>query len=308
MDQSAAAHSKCRHRNETGAKGRARLLASTIVACILCMAIAGMAGCSAQQGTQDQGQAEGQRGAQTSDSATEQSAPEQITIMQSPDKYTWYVKNYAGSNLANVGYVSMSNDLRDRYGASNVKLVPVSTDGSYVDVTDEEALKGYVVVSQNLKPNTEIKLIFDVDENGEEYDNLVRCSSIDSIVLLVKPVGGSDTPTFDIPLTQIDACPGPETRYVQDYVGRNLASAGYISMAGDLRDHYGEGNVKLVPVADDGSFIDTNDIEALKSYRVVSQNVAPNTAIAFTLDSEYTGLVDSQSLEEIELRVTKVEQ
>lgn len=246
----------------------------------------------------------GQTG-QNGESAAEQNAMEQVAIKQSPDKYTWYVKSYAGSNLANVGYVSMGGDLRDSYGAANVQLIPISTDGSYVDVSSEEALKDYVVVGQNLEPNTEIKLEFDVDEDGEEYDNLVSSSSIDCIVLLVKKAGGPDKASFDIPLTEINSCSGPETRYVQDYVGRNLAAAGYISMGGDLRDSYGKGNVKLTPVSDDGSFIDVGDIEALKQYRVVSQNVEPNTEISFSFEPDY-GYVESQSIQEIELKVTKV--
>ena len=246
-------------------------------------------------------------GGQTGESAAEQNATEQVTINQSPDKYTWYVKSYAGSNLANVGYISMGDDLRDSYGAANIQLIPISTDGSYVDVSSEEALKDYVVIGQNLEPNTEIKLEFDVDENGEEYDGLVSSSSIDCIVLLVKKAGGSDKASFDIPLTKINSCPGPETRYVQDYVGRNLAAAGYISMGGDLRDTYGKGNVKLVPTADDGAFIDVEDVETLKQYRIVSQNVAPNTEITFSFEPDY-GYVESQSLQEIELKVTKVAQ
>lgn len=189
-----------------------------------------------------------------------------------------------------------------------MKLVPVCVDGSYVDVSSEEALKGYVVIGQNLEPNTEIRLAFELDENGEEYDNLVSSSSIDAIVLLVKKTGGTDEASFEIPLTEIDTCPGPEVRHVQDYVGRNLAAAGYVSLGGDLRDAYGKGNVEFVPVADDGSFIDTGDIVALKQYRVVSQNVVPNAEISFSFDPDYGNLVESQSLQEIELRVTRIDQ
>lgn len=275
-------------------KRRTKLIPSVAAVCVLCATLACATGCAGQQ----EGQA----------SAAGQSAPQQVAINQSPDKYTWYVKSYTGSNLANVGYVSLGGDLRDAYGASNVKLVPVCVDGSYVDVSSKEALKDYVVIGQNLKPNTEIRLAFELDENGEEYDNLVSSSSIDAIVLLVKKAGGADEASFEISLTEIGTCPGPEVRHVQDYVGRNLAAAGYVSLGGDLRDAYGKGNVKLVPVADDGSFIDTGDIETLKQYRVVSQNVEPNAEISFSFDPEYGNLVESQSLQEIELRVTRIDQ
>lgn len=268
-----------------------------ISACVLCLTLAGLAGCS-----------NGQDG-QKPDSVGNVQAPSgQTTIKQSPDKYTWYIKNYVGMNLANVGYVSLGGDLRDSYGAANIKIVPVSTDGTYVDVSNEEALQEYTVTGQNLKPNTEVKLEFSLDENGEEYDNLVSCSSIDDIVLTVKKAGDSDNPKIDTPLTEIAQSPNAETRYAKDYVGRNLAAVGYISLAGDLRDTYGKGNIKLSPIADDGAFIDTGDIEALKQYRVVSQSIEPNTEISFSFDPQYDNVVASQSVQSIELKVTKVSQ
>lgn len=210
-------------------------------------------------------------------------------------------------NLANTGYVSLAEDLRDSYGAANFKLVPVCVDGTYVDVSDPDALKEFSVIEQNIKPNTEITLVFDLDEEGEEYENLVSCSSIDEIVLLVKKVNGSEQKAFDIPMTEITSCPDAKTRYAKDYVGRNLALAGYISMAGDLRDYYGKGNVKLVPVSDDGSFVDVSDADSMSQYYVVSQSVQPNTKIAFSFDKEYDDLVTSQSVEHIELRVAKID-
>lgn len=277
-------------------KMRSRMLALAAFACALCLALTGLAGCSGDQTEHG------------SDSGDGGSLSQQIAINQSPDKYTWYIKNYVGMNLANVGYVSLGGDLRDSYGAANIKVVPVSVDGSYVDASNAEALKEYVVISQNLKPNTEIKLEFDLDENGEEYDNLVSFSSSDDIVLLVRKVNDSGDTRIEIPLTEIAQSPNAEVRYVKDYVGRNLAAAGYISLAGDLRDVYGKGNIKLTPVADDGSFVDTGDIESLKLYRVVSQSLEPNAEVSFVFNPQYDSLVESQSVQSIELRVTKVDQ
>lgn len=274
-------------------KKKLRTLLPIIVACALCLALAGLTGCDGSSGS-------------NSKSNKEQASSEQITINQSPDKYTWYVKNYVGMNLANAGYISLGEDLRDSYGAANIKLIPISVDGSYVDVSNEEALKDYVVIDQNLNPNTEIKLEFELDENGDEYENLVSCSSSDDLVLLVKKTTGPSNAQFDIPLTEISQSPDAELRYTKDYIGRNLAAAGYISMAGDLRDTYGKGSIKLSPVADDGSFIDTDDIESLKQYRVVSQSIEPNTKLSFTFDPEYDNIVRSQNVQTIELKVTKV--
>ena len=105
----------------------------------------------------------------------------------------------------------------------------------------------------------------------------------------------------------IKQSPDKYTWYVKNYVGSNLANVGYASLGGELRDHYGEGSIKPTPIADDGSFVDTEDIEALKHYRVISQSVEPNTEISFTFDPEYESLVKSQSLKEIQLKVTKID-
>lgn len=77
-------------------------------------------------------------------------------------------------------------------------------------------------------------------------------------------------------------------------------------MAGDLRDEYGKGNVKLVPVSNDGSFVDVSDPSSMAQYYVVSQNIQPNTVINFTFDEKYDNLVKSQGIEQIELRVSKI--
>ena len=42
----------------------------------------------------------------------------------------------------------------DRYGAAVVELIIVADDGSYVDPSDEELLKCYVVMDQGIAPNT----------------------------------------------------------------------------------------------------------------------------------------------------------
>lgn len=145
-------------------------------------------------------------------------------IKASPDKHIWYAKDYRGMNLANVGYVSLAGDLRDSYGAANIKLIPICVDGTYVDASDQDALKEFVVIDQNVNPNTEMTLVFGLDEKGEEYDNLVSYSSIEDFVLLVEKIGGSDKKSIEIPMTEIVPSPDAETRYAKDYVGRNLAS------------------------------------------------------------------------------------
>lgn len=61
-----------------------------------------------------------------------QPADESITIKNSPDKYTWYIKNYVGKNCASIGYTSMGGDRMDHYGAGYIELVMVTPDGAYI--------------------------------------------------------------------------------------------------------------------------------------------------------------------------------
>ena len=62
--------------------------------------------------------------------------------------------------------------VRASYGSSFVKLIVNTDDGSFVDPKEPESLRGYVVISQNVVPNTELKLEFMKKSDGTEYDNL----------------------------------------------------------------------------------------------------------------------------------------
>lgn len=251
--------------------------------------------------------------AQESSGATTETEPEEeveqpaITITPSPDKYTWYIKNYVGMNAATVGYEALDGFRHDYYGDGNIKVIYVADDGTYVDPGNEEQLKEYVVTGQNLEPNTEMKYTYEVDSEGEEYSNLVNFQTIDEIVLSVSKVGSS---TGDPGLTTIEPSADKYTHYVRDYVGRNLAECGYYSLAGNLTDAYGHGYITFDVVPDDGAFIDFEDKAQLASYMVTGQSVSPNTVIQMTYmtDSdgkEYSNLIGSQTLESITLNVTK---
>ena len=92
-----------------------------------------------------------------------------VTIKNSPDKYTWYIKNYVGKNCASFGYTSMGGDRMDHYGAGYIELVLITPDGTYIDIETDDDLKQYVVTAQSYAPNTELKYVFDTDEDGNEY-------------------------------------------------------------------------------------------------------------------------------------------
>ena len=232
-----------------------------------------------------------------------------VTIKQSPNKYTWYIRNYVGKNCASFGYTSMGGDRMDHYGAGYIELIMVTPDGAYIDIETDDNLKQYVVTAQSYAPNTELKYVFDTDEAGNEYENLVQSQNIEEIVLRVKKVGSSEETSLG--LTEITPSPDKYTWYIRDYSGRNLASCGYLSMGGDRMDHYGAGYIKFVIVSDDGSFIDPEDTELLKNYVITGQSVSPNTELkyVFSTDSEgneYDNLVQSQNIEEIEITVKPV--
>lgn len=119
--------------------------------------------------------------------------PSLTEITQSPDKHTAYIRNYVGKNLAIVGYESLAGDYRDSYGAGTVELKCVSEDGSYIDYSDQDVLKQYVITGQNIAPNTELTYVFSKKSDGTEYDNLVSSQSIEFITLNVKALTGQIT-------------------------------------------------------------------------------------------------------------------
>jgi len=108
-----------------------------------------------------------------------------IPIEPSPDKYTQYIRNYVGKNLMSFGYTSLGGDRRDRYGAANLRLNLVSDDGTYIDPENKELLSHYVVTSQDVAPNSVMKLVFSKDDEGNEYSNLVDNQTYESITLYV---------------------------------------------------------------------------------------------------------------------------
>lgn len=236
-------------------------------------------------------------------------AADKVEITPSPDKYTWYIKDYRGLNAAAIGYTSLGGERLESYGAGHLKLIYVTADGSYVDIDDDEQLKGYKVYAQNLPPNTEMKYVFMVDSKGEEYSNLVSYQTVEEIVLAVCKVG--DDPSDAVCMTQILPSDDKYTCYLRDYVGRNLRSCGYTSLGGEFRDSYLGGSIKLVLTAEDGSYIDPSDTDSLANYVVTGQGIDPNTAITLTYmtdseGNEYDNLIESSSIESVDLYVAPV--
>ncbi len=112
--------------------------------------------------------------------------PQVVQLLPSSDRYTYYIKNYVGKNLANVGYTSLGGTRNDRYGAAYVQFVLVTDDGSYVDPSDENQLKKYVVIKQDVAPNSVMKLVYLKDSKDNEYSNLVDSQTYERITLYLE--------------------------------------------------------------------------------------------------------------------------
>ncbi|NMD37174.1 MAG: leucine-rich repeat domain-containing protein, partial [Christensenellaceae bacterium] len=232
-------------------------------------------------------------------------------VKASPDKYTWYIQDYVGRNAASFGYTSGADRLDD-YGKGYIKFVFVAADGMFIDIEDEKMLQQYIVTGQNITLNTEMKYEFLKNSFGEEYSSLIAFQSIDQIDLTVRRIDGvmaGDSIVFElIPITQ---SPDKYTQYIRNYIGKNAASFGYASDGG-RRDDYGKGSIRINFIADDGSYIDPEDIDILKKYVVIAQDIQPNTEMKLTFlknskGKEYSSLIDSMSYESITLYVHKLD-
>ena len=120
----------------------------------------------------------------------------------------------------------MGGEWLDTYGAGRLKINYVTPQGTYIDLENKDDLKNYVVVAQNIAPNTEIKYEFQKDSHGNEYNNLVGFQSIEEIDLAVIGVGSNDSAAQ---LVEIKPSEDRYNMYIKNYVGKNLASIGYYS-------------------------------------------------------------------------------
>lgn len=279
-----------------------RTLVIISIASSLALAISG---CSAPAQT-------GSTAAQNEEQKTESPAP--VKIKSSDDPHIQYVKNYVGMNARQVGYTALDEMRHDRYGNGTLKIVFVTPDGSHIDLGsdendwDDSALQDWKVVSQNLEPNTEFTYTFTSDSDGEDT-SLVSTQTVDEIVLSLAKVGSSTNKSAD--LTKINPATDKYTYFIKDYVGRNLADCGYLSIANTFNDSYGPTFITFDIVSEDGAYVDPTDSSALADYVVVSQNVAPNSELKliYSTDSdgeEYSNLISSKSIDSVALTVKKI--
>lgn len=88
--------------------------------------------------------------------------PHVISVKESPNENTYFVRDYTGRNLASCGsYSSFYGDFRDDYGAGQIILNIICDDGTYIHPERIEQLREYVITGQGISPNTEVQFTFD---------------------------------------------------------------------------------------------------------------------------------------------------
>ena len=206
------------------------------------------------------------------------------------------VKNYTGRSLSLCGYTSMGGERRDKYAGTTLELIMQSTDGSYIDPNDDDALEAYKVVAQYPAADTPFTVTTNLE--GKQVN-----PGYGEIVLIVSKDGDStgETPT----LTALSPSPGKTTQYVRDYRGRVLEDVGYTSMGGKRMDQYGpSGYVQLIIIDEDGQKLDPTKHDDFIYYVVLDQDVEPNTKMTFTYsDDKCTG----QTIDIIQITVAMTE-
>lgn len=114
----------------------------------------------------------------------------------SEDANAEYIRDYRGLNLGSIGEIYPGdNGVREDYADTDVVLVPNSVDGSYIDPSDEENLKNYVIISQDVAPNSKITITYDEDNS---YSTSQTISTINVSVVNVD----SYDPSMIIPIEE----------------------------------------------------------------------------------------------------------
>ena len=116
-------------------------------------------------------------------------AQKAIKVREDLDKYTRYLRNYVGMNLANVGKESTnsSGHIYADFGPGTISFDVQTDDGEFVDVSSMEVRKGYYVVSQDPAPDTEVKFTYEVGSDGKE---VYKTKTVNNVKLHVAKVPG----------------------------------------------------------------------------------------------------------------------
>ena len=223
--------------------------------------------------------------------------------------YSYSVKNYIGKNVASIGkYDSYYETIFDKCGNADIKINFISLDGSYIKADNDNQKKKYVVIDQDIKGGTDLKVVYNLDYDGNPNANDIVYQSYDEINLYVSKKKDDE---YNKNINIIKARNDKHIFYVRNYVDRNLASVGrYDSFYETLFDEYGKGKINLSVITQDGSYIDVTDKRTIGKYVVVSQDVKPNTELIYEFEKDSNGnerdWLFSKNIEEINLVVKKI--
>jgi len=233
-----------------------------------------------------------------------------ITVDVVTDKeqgiYCYPVRDYVSRNAATIGRVSGAYRVDD-YDCAELRIVFIARDGEYLSPADENQLREYVVYAQSLPAGSTLAAV--ADRSGDMiYSSIADYQNYEEILLYVHRVGETAPAAPDIPAAAptLDRHAYP----IRNYVGRNAASVGESNLAG-IADAYGHGWVKIIFSAADGTYVDMKDLRERRQYRVIAQDIAPDTVMTygyhvFRGEGE-SSLVEYQSHQEINLTVEKLD-
>ena len=99
------------------------------------------------------------------------------------------MRDYVGRNAASFSKLNNGYSV-DKYLHGELRLEFTTKDGSYVDTSDLDVLKQYIIVGQNIVPNEKIDFVYNTDSDGNEY-SFVKSQSIEAITLTIEKIDGN---------------------------------------------------------------------------------------------------------------------
>ena len=112
--------------------------------------------------------------------------PNPTLIKPTLDKHKYHIRDYIGRNAASFGKDINKNRI-DEYGEGHIKIIFASEDGHYVDESNVDELKRYVITNQDIEANSDLIFTFEKNDYGLEL-MFIQSQSIEEITLFVKKI------------------------------------------------------------------------------------------------------------------------
>ncbi len=115
----------------------------------------------------------------------EEKRMESRNIYEPYDRYVRPIREYVGLSPSEAGYTSPSGYKYDIYG--DIKL-PIRIEGPDGEIFAEnvEDLCGFIVVEQFPKAKTGIKVSYNTDDEGNEFEHYPKEISVEEIILYIE--------------------------------------------------------------------------------------------------------------------------